>query len=426
MRAVLLPVVVVLAGCSAAEGHEVRATTPVPPAPAGCVAVTPATLEAALAGDAPALCLAPGRYVGPLHVARAVTVWGPREAVITAPRGSTVSITGAGAALLGVTIDGTGGRFDALDAAVKVTGRDIRVEGVEIQHAVFGVLVEKSTRVTVRGNHVHGDAQSALGLRGDTIRLWETTASVIEGNLVEDGRDVVVWYARGNRIADNRILRGRYGAHLMYSHDSVVSGNELRGGVVGVFAMYSRGIVLERNTIVDAKGAAGMGIGLKESGNIRVERNVLVHDTVGIYVDTSPLQLGDTLTIRGNMLRLDQVAFVFHANAHRVTIEGNDLADNDVQVRVDGGGTALDAEWRGNYFDDYTGYDLDGDGIGDVPYELRSVTGQLIAGRAELALFHGTPALALVDAAAHLDPLFQPDVLLVDRRPRFAPNLEVP
>jgi nitrous oxidase accessory protein len=422
MRASIL---IALVGCHAAEGR-VRTVDVNVPAPADCRTVTPGeSLQAAVDSGATALCLAPGRYAGPVRLEHAVTVWGPRDAVIGAPHGTIVYITGAGAQLFGVTVDGTGGSFDALDAAVKVTGHDIRVEDVAITNAVYGVLVEKSDRVHVIGNHVQGDRHSAMGLRGDTIRLWETRDSVIENNFVEDGRDVVVWYSNRNRITGNRIVRGRYGAHFMYSHDNVVRHNELRGGVVGVFAMYSRGLVLEHNVIVDAAGAAGMGIGIKESGNVTVEHNLLVHNSVGIYIDTSPLQLTDTLVIRNNVLRLDQVGFVFHSSGHRIQIENNDLADNGVQVRVDGGGTAVDVGWRGNYFDDYTGYDLDDDGRGDVPYELRSASGQLIGEHTNLELFRGTPALGLVDAAAHLDPLFQPQLVLADPQPRMSPNVEV-
>lgn len=421
-------VLLTAAGCHAAEGGAAPADTAVPPRPADCVEISPRTsLQAAIDSGTPALCLAPGRYTGPVRIGRAVTVWGPRAAVIGASRGTVVAITGTGAALLGVTVDGTGGVFDQLDAAVKVSGgRDIRVEGIEITNAVYGILAERSERVQIVGNHVHGDRETALGLRGDTIRLWETRESVIDGNLVEDGRDCVVWYSNGNRLTNNRILRGRYGAHFMHSQDNVVDHNELRGGVVGVFAMYSRGLVLAHNTVVDAAGAAGMGIGIKESGNVTLDHNVLVHDEVGLYIDTSPLQLGDTVAIRGNVLRLDQTAIVFHASGHRIAIEGNDLADNRTQVRVDGGGTAIDVGWHGNYFDDYTGYDLDDDGAGDIAYELRSATGQLVAEHANVALFQGTPALALVDAAAHLDPLFSPELVLADPAPRMAPNVEVP
>ena len=413
MRALLLTV----SACAPAMGSTPNASTPVPPAPADCRHVAAGeSLQAAIDSDATALCLAPGHYAGPVRIERAVMVWGPRDAVLEG--GRTIVSMSAGS-LLGVTVDGRGGSFDALDAAVKIGGHDVRVEGVEITNAVYGILAEKSERVSIIGNHVHGDAETALGLRGDTIRVWETRDSIIDDNLVEDGRDVVVWYSRSNHIERNRILRGRYGAHFMYSHDNVVRGNEFRGGVVGIFAMYSRGLDIEDNTIVDAAGAAGMGIGLKESGNLVVSRNNLVHDAVGLYIDTSPLQLGDTLAIRGNTVALDQVGLVFHASGHRMTIEDNDFTDNDSQVRVDGGGNATDVDWHGNYFDDYAGYDLDGDGTGDIPYELRSASGELIGEHADLALFRGTPALGLVDAASHLDPLFQPELVLADPRPRM-------
>ncbi len=423
MRGSLL---IALVGCHTAEGGASRVASEPGPPPESCRTVTAReSLQAAVDSGAPALCLEAGRHAGPVRIDHAVTVWGPREAVIGAARGSVVTITGTGAKLLGVTVDGTGCSFDALDAAVKITGRDITVKGVTIVNAVYGVLAEKSERVQIVENRVQGDREAAMGLRGDTIRLWETHDSVVEDNDVEDGRDVVVWYSNRNRIVGNRIVRGRYGAHFMYSHDNIVQRNELRAGVVGVFAMYSRGLVLEHNRIVDAGGPAGMGIGLKESGNITIEHNVIVHDAVGIYIDTSPLQLADTLVIRNNVLRLDQAAFVFHSSAHRITIEHNDLADNDMQVRVDGGGTATDARWSDNYFDDYTGYDLDGDGYGDVPYELRSASAELVGQHATLALFRGTPALHLVDAASHLDPLFQPATVLVDAHPRMSADLEV-
>jgi nitrous oxidase accessory protein len=367
-----------------------------------------------------AICLQAGSYAGPLVIGRGVTVWGPPDAIVRARRpGSTIAITGSGGVLLGLTIDGSGGRFDQTDAAVRVTGRDIRVEGVTVIEAMFGILVDNGVHVQIVGNRVHGGRDPAVGLRGDTIRLWETTGSVVEANVVEDGRDLVVWYSRGNRIVGNEVRRGRYGLHFMYSHDNDVGHNRLLDGTVGIFVMYSRGLDIHDNLIAGAGGAAGIAIGLKESGNIRVRRNRLLHDTTGLYIDASPLQLGDRVDVEGNTLELDDRGIVFHASGHRVAVRDNDFADNQTQVQVDGGGDALDVTWTGNYFDDYEGYDLDGDGRGDVPYEARSLSGELTSSHPGLALFRGTPALALVDAAAHLDPLFQPRAILTDTTPRM-------
>ena len=95
------------------------------------------------------------------------------------------------------------------------------------------------------------------------------------------------------------------------------------------------------------------------------------------------------------------------------------MRDNAVQVSLEGGGGATEDEWDGNDWDDYAGYDLDGDGIGDVPYQLRSLSGELTARVPELRLLRGTPALSLIDAVSHLVPLWSPQLVLIDRRPRF-------
>jgi nitrous oxidase accessory protein len=420
-----IPIVLVAAAaCGEARGMVDASTATSPPRPEPCVRVEPgASIQAALDDvSTAAVCLAPGEHRGPLRLTRAVTLWGSRDAVLHSTAGTIIDVTAPHAAVLGLTIDGTGGRFDMLDGAVRLAANDTRVEGVTVTNAVFGILVERASRVRVVGNRIAGSRDPATGLRGDTIRMWETRDSIVEDNTIEDGRDLVVWYSRDNRIANNRVFRARYGLHFMYSHGNTVHGNLLVDGVVGVFVMYSRGLHITDNVIANAAGAAGMAIGLKDSGNIYVTGNRLINDTIGVYVDSSPMQRGDRVEIAANVLRLNDSGLVFHSSAKDLAVTDNDFADNGTQVRVDGGGDATGALWTGNYFDDYAGYDLDGDGVGDVPYELRSLSNQLVARTPNLALFRGTPALALVDAATHLDPLYQPAAVLIDRSPRIEPR----
>ncbi len=403
----------------------VRAAVPeAPPRPADCIDVAPGPgLQAAVdaAGEGATLCLAPGRHDGPIRLDRRVRVWGPRDAAIVSHgEGSTVDITADGVELLGVTVDGSGHRFDLLDAAVRVHAAGVRVEGVEIVRATFGILVEKSRHAIVRGNVVTGNPGVTVGMRGDSIRLWETTDSVVDRNHVLDGRDVVVWYSSRNRIADNLIVRSRYGTHLMYSSDCEVDGNRYEGDVVGVFVMYSHRVLVRGNLVVGAAASAEMAVGLKDSGDVTLARNGLVHAGIGLYIDGNPPP-GEVNRIAGNAVRLCDTAIVFHAGGARVELTGNELADNQVAVRVDGRGDALAVTWEGNYFDDYVGYDLDGDGIGDLPYELRSLSGELMTRYPNLAFFRGAPSLELTDAVTHLVPLLQPPTLLRDPRPRMSP-----
>jgi len=393
-----------------------------PPCPEACRPVPPgAVLQAALDASpaGAALCLAAGEYAGPLLLRDGRVLWGSREAVIrSSGEGTTVRLEGEGPALLGVTIDGSGGRFDLLDAAVHVAGRGARVEGVRVQAATFGILVERASQAVVRANEVSGDPARTVGLRGDGIRLWETYDSVVEGNVLEHSRDMVLWYSSRNRIARNRVRGGRYGAHLMYSHENEIAGNEFVGNTTGLFVMYSRDVVVRDNVFADSGGAAGIGLGLKESGNLEVRDNLFVHDRVGLYVDASPLWPDDRNVFEGNAFRLNGAAVSFLGRARGNRFSDNSFRDNQIQVEVSGG-DARDAEWHGNYFDDYAGYDLDADGTGDVPYELRSLAQDLVAAAPGLAFFHGTPALAMAEAIGRIVPVLEPRLVLVDPAPRM-------
>lgn len=419
-----LPVLLVLAfGCAEAPREHELPSPPATPRPTDCRPVSGGDLGGVIAAahEGERLCLEPGRWRGSVVIDKRLALWGPREAVIgaTVP-GSVVTIAAAGASLEGVTLDGTGGRFDKLDAAVHVVADDVRVAGIHVVHSVYGILVEKAKRAVITGNHVSGDAETLMGMRGDTIRLWETYQSQVTGNLVEDGRDMVVWYSSDNLIANNRVLRGRYGTHFMYSHGNKVRDNAYVDGVVGVFVMYSKRIELSGNLVLNASGGSGMGIGLKDSGDITVSGNALLRDTIGVYIDETPGGGSvESLRVAGNVLRQCTTAVHFHTTPQRTAFEDNDFSDNLRQVAADAGTRSDAARWRGNHWDDYAGYDLDDDGIGDLPHRAASTSEDLVAQHPQLAFLRGAPALTLVDVGARLLPLWQPRTLLVDEAPRM-------
>lgn len=379
-----------------------------------------ARIEAAPEGAT--LCLLPGRHSGPLRIERRLALRGTADAVVVSDgTGSTIEVEADGVELVGFAVDGSGGRFDLLDAAVRVHADDVRVEDLSIHGALFGLLVERSNGAVVRGNTLTGDPAKPLGMRGDGIRLWEVRRSRVEGNRLADSRDIVVWYSPDNHIAGNHVERGRYGTHLMYSHGNEIERNVYVDNVVGIFAMYSRDLTIRGNTIARCAGAAGVGLGAKESGGFDVRDNVFVANTVSVYLDTSPLEPSDQNLFVGNAFRFSEAAVVFHGVAERNTFRGNSFRDNRTPVRVEGRGDARAATWYGNDYDDYAGYDLDGDGVGDLPYELRSLSSGLEVRRPALAFFRGSVAMGLVELAGEALPLFRPKTLLVDPAPRMRP-----
>lgn len=400
------------------------ALPPPPPRPGACRDVAPGEPLAALlaqANDGDAFCLAKGTWPGPVALQPGTTLWGPADAVIHSSGEGTTLRLASRTRLLGLTVDGSGGRFDVLDAAVKLEkGEDVEVTGVTVKNAVFGILLEQAKRVKVVGNHVVGTGAVAMGLRGDGIRLWETYDSVVEQNLVEKARDLVVWYSNGNVLRDNVVKDSRYGTHFMYSHRNRVERGRYLANEVGIFVMYSRDVEIVDSLLLDSSGASGMGLGMKESGNITVRRNQLVHNTLGIFMDNSPITAGEQNVFEDNEVRLGDVGVAFLSSGHDNAFRGNVFKDNHVPVRVESGGDALALTWEGNSFDDYAGYDLDGDGYGDIPYELSDLGNVLESRNASLAFLRGTPAMALVSVAGHVVPLLAPKPVLRDGRPRMA------
>ncbi len=413
-----------LAACRGESAPTAAASRAVPAPANGTVVPAGSSLPAAIAAAAPGavLLLQAGDYRGPIAIDKPLTLWGPPDAIVRASEGSTIRVQCNGARLCGFTVAGSGQRFDLTDGGVHLQGDDLVLEGVTVKEALFGILVEKCKRATVRGCTVIGTGLPAMGLRGDAIRLWETNDSLVEDNVVRDARDVVVWYSSKNRLLRNTVTRSRYGTHFMYSHDNVVSDSRYVEDEVGVFAMYTHDLHLTHNLFAKAGGAAGIGIGLKEAGNLTVEDNWLLANTTGIYVDASPLDPAHTNVYRRNVVRFSEAAIHLHSSVKRSEFTDNVFRDNGAVVHVGGAGDALSCTFAGNFYDAYQGYDFDGDGRGDVPFEFRRLSTQLEGRYPELALLHGSPAMGLVDVIGEVMPLFTPKQLLRDASPRMQPS----
>ncbi|MEO6807513.1 MAG: nitrous oxide reductase family maturation protein NosD [Isosphaeraceae bacterium] len=372
-------------------------------------------------GRAPSFVSRRGSTPGPLLIRHPLTLWGPRSAVIRSnSQGVTIEVQSDGVSLLGFTVDGSGDRPDLTDAAVRIRGSDVRVEGLRIVNALFGLTVEQSRRVALVGNEIIGDPATPVGLRGDGIRLWETRDSLVSRNLLDHSRDLLIWYSPDNRVIGNIVRQSRYGTHMMYSSGGLIEANRYIGNVVSVFIMYSRNMRVRHNLLA-ANAAEGMGLGAKDSGNLVVTDNRFVKNNMGLYLDSSPFGRDETNVVRGNLFALCDAAVVFHSSQIHNTFAGNTFRDNQAQVRVEGRGDAMGVTWTGNYFDDYAGYDFDRDGFGDVPYEPRSLSNQLLGVRPELAFFQGTSALSLLEMVGRVFPLYQPTPVLVDEAPRMEP-----
>jgi nitrous oxidase accessory protein len=362
-----------------------------------------------------------GVHAGPFAVRHAVALVGVGQPVLDgAGEGTVLTFETAGGRIEGFRIRNSGDRNVKEDAGVLARGTVV-VRGNELVDVLYGVDVEAGPGSVIEGNTIVG-RDIDVARRGDAIRLWESPDSRVAGNTVSRSRDVVIWFSEGVAVADNVVSDSRYGLHFMYAAGSRVTGNRFEENAVGAYAMYSADLVYEENVFRGNHGPSGYGIALKDSDRITVRGNVLVGNRTGLYLDNSPGLPDAHNEIRGNTIAYNDIGMAFMPSVKRNGIGDNSFVENLQQVAVLAGGDFSGNDWtpggRGNFWSGYAGYDADGDGLGDLPYQEVSLFYDLLQRNPELRVLTLSPAQAALDLAARTFPVFQPEPTLTDSAPR--------
>lgn len=220
----------------------------------------------------------PGTYAGPVTLNKPLVVDGRGRVTIDAGgKGSVILLHTDGATLKGLRLTNSGQSHNDIDAGVQVRGNFNIIEDNRIDDCLFGLDLQQSEDNIVRRNRI-SSKHVDLGLRGDAIRLWYSFRNRVTDNVIRDSRDTVVWYSRDNLIARNDARRGRYSLHFMYAQHNEVLDNHYEDNSVGIFLMYSDGVVIKRNYIAKAAGPTGIGIGFKETSDVTIESNEVLHN----------------------------------------------------------------------------------------------------------------------------------------------------
>ncbi|MFN3981002.1 MAG: nitrous oxide reductase family maturation protein NosD [Caldilinea sp.] len=380
-------------------------------------------IDEAEAGDT--LIVPAGTWRAPIRIDKPLTLEGQAWPVIRGDgSGNVVEITAPNVTLRSFVVAGSGKSLDREDSGIRVSAPNAVIENNRIEDALFGIYLERAADSVVRGNTIHG-MDLPISRRGDGLKIFYSPNTLIEGNIMRDTRDAILWYSPYSVVRHNDFADGRYGLHLMQSDHHVIEENIFRNNSVGVYVMYGTGFELRRNLIASNRGPSGYGVGLKEASDALMEGNRIVGNRAGVYSDSSPLHPATTVTYRNNLFAYNEIGLEMLPNTQHNRFQGNILLDNGEQVNVYGGGDLTRNEWaldgRGNYWSDYAGFDADGDAIGDLPYINKSLFDSLIGVQPELRLFHLGPASDALDLAAKAFPLFAPQPRMSDPAPLTQP-----
>ncbi|KXB30710.1 copper ABC transporter substrate-binding protein [Dechloromonas denitrificans] len=364
----------------------------------------------------------PGVYAGPVVINKPLIIEGGGQVTIDAgDKGTVMALNASNSVLRGLRLTGSGDSHDTDDSCLDVRGHNNVIEDLKLDNCLFGFDFKQSNNNLIRGNTIRSKDRE-LGVRGDGLRLWYSHDNIVEKNQIIDSRDMVAWYSNKNVFRDNLGRRSRYSIHFMFANDNIVERNQFYDNAVGVYFMYTEGGAVRNNVISHATGATGMGIGFKEASGTVIENNEIIYCGIGIGSDLSPFQPESTIEIRGNRFAYNGIGILFNSETGGNNMIDNVFEGNLTQVTYGGRGDNNNNPrnfWQGNYWDDFQGFDRNGDGIGDQKHDLYAYADQIWMEMPVARFFRSSPVMELLDFLERLAPFSTPDLILRDEQPRF-------
>lgn len=296
------------------------------------------------------------------------------------------------------------------DAALKLDGADgSLLENVSIDTPASGIISRNATGAVVRNVTLRGASTPDEGFMGVVVMYGPL---VVENSRFDGGRDAIYTHrADGTVIRDNHMENARFGVHLMYTSETLVSNNTIRNESAAI-------IIMTRPTgnLIVGNHVSESAFGISSSGSLSYyAENVVVGNKYGIDVSgtrslyTHNTVLGNTYGLRGSTLLPTNV------------VTGNDVVDNRYPVSSELGPLRVwTATGRGNYWGPMPAQDENGDGFynrafrptGPVDSRLHDTVGARTIARAPAVSITrsvqesvpGLRATGVVDTAPRVTP----------------------
>lgn len=274
----------------------------------------------------------------------------------------------------------------------------------------FGIYLQNSQNCTIKNNHLKAYGKDEQQL-GNGIHCWKSNDILIIANTIDGHRDgiyfefvydSVIW----RNISVNNI---RYGLHFMFSHSDTYITNVFRNNGAGVAVMYSKDVKMFNNTFEENWGDSAYGLLLKDISDSYIFNNTFKFNTIAIYVEG-----GSRNKLEKNQFISNGWGMKIHANCMDNEIVNNNFLKNTFDISTNG--SLVLNTFNANYWDKYEGYDLDKDGMGDVPYHPLSLFAVLTENTPSAMLLYRSFMITLLDKSEKVLPSITPDNF-VDNKP---------
>lgn len=374
-----------------------------------------AAVDSATPGDV--VEVARGLYAGNLRIDKPLTLRGLDRPTLTGRgRGDTIRITAPDVTIEGLIVRDSGSDLQQQNAGIYIQPGAHRavVRRCDLVHNLFGLWIEGANDVRIERNLITGLREVISSQRGNGLQLYNTTGAQIIGNQISFVRDALyVDVSHHALFRGNRLHHSRYGTHYMNSYYNVWEDNDSYLNRGGLALMEARNQTVRNNR---AWGNTDHGIMLRTIQDSVVEHNIVAGNGRGFFIyDVEYTRLRDNLVID------NAVGIHLSAGSTRNQVDGNDFIGNREQVRYVGVRDELWGRDAGNHWSNYLGWDRDGDGIGDIPYEANDMVDRLGWQHPEMKLLMSSPAIQALRLVGRQFPVLRvPSV--VDARPHMRPD----
>lgn len=274
----------------------------------------------------------------------------------------------------------------------------------------FGIYLQNCQNCTIKNNRLkaYGKEEQQLG---NGIHCWKSNNILIIANKIDGHRDgiyfefvfdSVIW----RNISTNNV---RYGLHFMFSHSDTYISNVFKNNGAGVSVMYTKNVKMFNNTFEENWGDGAYGLLLKDITDSYIFNNKFISNTSAIYIEGSSRN-----KIEKNQFISNGWGMKIQANCEANEIVNNNFLKNTFDISTNG--TLVLNTFNSNFWDKYEGYDLNKDGIGDVPYHPLSLFAVLTESTPSAMLLYRSFMITLLDKSEKILPSITPDNF-IDKSP---------
>jgi len=371
-------------------------------------------IEQAIDGDT--ILIKKGIYKehGTTIIDKSITIIGEGNPVIDGEmKGTIFSIQATNFSIEGLHIINVGKSYlEEFAAILIVNSKDFQIKNNLLEYVYYGVLIEKSSNGIISNNTISSNAKEEAH-SGNGVHLWHSENMTVSNNHITKMRDGVYFeFVNNSTVSKNTCKNNlRYGLHFMFSNDDAYLDNIFESNGAGVAVMFSKRIKMYRNLFKKNWGAASYGLLLKEINDAELKNNIFEDNTIGIHADGT-----NRILFTENDFLNNGYAIKVLGACYNNTFSKNNFLSNSFDLAYSG--NINENIFDQNYWSSYTGYDLDKNGIGDVPYRPVKLFSYLVNKTPEAIILLRSLFIDIIDFSEKVSPIFTP-ADLVDSNPQM-------